>query len=60
MDAIAWFDSSASVRRVPSAPVKNVTVTFNDGSYLLRGAGKDPIKLTLAGQTADLLVDGDQ
>jgi hypothetical protein len=25
---------------------------------LLRGAGKDPIKLTLAGQTADLLVDG--
>lgn len=36
----------------------DVTVTFNDGSYLLRGAGKDPIKLTLAGQTADLLVDG--
>ena len=24
----------------------------------MRGAGKDPIKLTLAGQTADLLVDG--
>lgn len=36
----------------------DVTVTFNNGSYLLRGAGKDPIKLTLAGQTADLLVDG--
>jgi len=36
----------------------DVTVTFNKGSYLLRGAGKDPIKLTLAGQTADLLVDG--
>jgi uncharacterized lipoprotein NlpE involved in copper resistance len=35
----------------------DVTVTFNNGSYLLRGAGKDPIKLTLAGQTADLLVD---
>jgi hypothetical protein len=36
----------------------DVAVTFNDGGYLLRGAGKDPIKLTLAGQTADLLVDG--
>ena len=36
----------------------DVTVTFNNGSYLLRGAGKDPIKLTLAGHTADLLVDG--
>jgi hypothetical protein len=36
----------------------DVAVTFNEGAYLLRGAGKDPIKLTLAGQTADLLVDG--
>jgi hypothetical protein len=36
----------------------DVTVTFKKGSYLLRGAGKEPIKLTLAGQTADLLVDG--
>jgi hypothetical protein len=36
----------------------DVTVTFNDGSYLLRGAGKEPIKLTLAGQTAGLLVNG--
>jgi hypothetical protein len=36
----------------------DVTITFDDGSYLLRGAGKDPIKLTLAGQTADLLVNG--
>jgi hypothetical protein len=36
----------------------DVAVTFNDGAYLLRGAGKDPIKLILAGQTADLLVDG--
>jgi hypothetical protein len=36
----------------------DVAVTFNDGAYLLRGAGKDPIKLTLAGQSADLLVDG--
>jgi hypothetical protein len=36
----------------------DVSITFDDGSYLLRGVGKDPIKLTLAGQTADLLVDG--
>ena len=36
----------------------DMTATFNDGSYLMRGAGNDPIKLTLAGQTADLLVDG--
>ena len=36
----------------------DVTVTFSNESYLLRGAGKDPIKLTLAGQTANLLVDG--
>jgi hypothetical protein len=36
----------------------DVTITFDKGSYLMRGAGKDPIKLTLAGQTADLLVDG--
>ncbi len=36
----------------------DVAVTFNGGAYLLRGAGKDPIKLSLAGQTADLLVDG--
>ncbi|HEU4908338.1 MAG TPA: hypothetical protein VFT17_05700 [Propionibacteriaceae bacterium] len=36
----------------------DVTVTFNGGSYVLSGAGKDPIKLTLAGQTAGLLVDG--
>ncbi|HJY44392.1 MAG TPA: hypothetical protein VJ301_07195 [Propionibacteriaceae bacterium] len=36
----------------------DVTITFDDGSYLLRGAGRDPIKVTLAGQTADLLVNG--
>jgi hypothetical protein len=36
----------------------DVTITFDDGSYLLHGAGKDPIKLTLAGQTVDLLVNG--
>jgi hypothetical protein len=36
----------------------DVTLTFNNGSYLLRGAGKDPINLTLAGQRGGLLVDG--
>jgi hypothetical protein len=36
----------------------DVAVTFDDGAYVLRGAGKDPIELTLAGQTTDLLVDG--
>jgi hypothetical protein len=36
----------------------DVTITFDNGSYLMRGAGKDPIKLTLPGETADLLVDG--
>jgi hypothetical protein len=36
----------------------DVTVTFDNGTYLLRGAGKDPIKLTLAGKTAGLLVNG--
>jgi hypothetical protein len=36
----------------------DVTVTFDNGTYLLRGAGKDPIKLTLAGQDAGLLVNG--
>ena len=36
----------------------DVTVTFNDNSYLLRGAGKEPIKLTLAGHNGRLLVDG--
>ena len=36
----------------------DVTVTFDNGTYLLRGAGKDPIKLTLGGKTAGLLVNG--
>ena len=36
----------------------DVTITFDDGSYLLHGAREDPIKVTLAGQTADLLVNG--
>jgi len=36
----------------------DVTVTFNNGSYVLRGEGREPIKLALAGQTAGLLVSG--
>lgn len=36
----------------------DVTIAFNNGSYVLSGAGNEPIKLTLAGQTAGLLVDG--
>jgi hypothetical protein len=36
----------------------DVTSTFDNGSYLLSGAGKDPIKMTVAGQTVDVLVDG--
>jgi len=36
----------------------DVRVTFDDGSYSMTGAGKDPMVLTLAGQQAQLLVDG--
>jgi hypothetical protein len=36
----------------------DLDVTFDNGSYLLRGAGAEPIRLTLAGQTARLLVNG--
>jgi hypothetical protein len=36
----------------------DVTVTFNNGSYVLRGEGREPIKLALAGQSAGLLVSG--
>ena len=36
----------------------DVTVTFNEGSYLLSGEGKEPITLSLPGPTAGLLVDG--
>jgi hypothetical protein len=36
----------------------DVMVTFDNGTYRLRGPGKEPIKLTLAGQNAGLLVDG--
>lgn len=36
----------------------DVTVRFSDGGYTLLGAGKEPATVTLAGQTADLYVDG--
>jgi hypothetical protein len=36
----------------------DVAVTFDNGSYVLVGAGKDPIRLTLAGHTANMLVNG--
>ncbi len=34
-------------------------MAFDDGKYRLTGAGKDPITLTLAGQTGQMLVDGE-
>ncbi len=36
----------------------DITVAFNDGKYTMTGAGKDPVTVTLAGQSAPLLVDG--
>jgi hypothetical protein len=36
----------------------DVQVQFDDGKYRLTAAGEDPISLTLAGQTGQLLVDG--
>jgi hypothetical protein len=36
----------------------DVTVTFGRGTYQLKGAGKKPITLTLAGQKGSLLVAG--
>jgi hypothetical protein len=36
----------------------DVTVTFGSGTYELKGAGKTPITVTLAGQQASLLVAG--
>ena len=36
----------------------DVQVQFDDGKYVLTGAGQDPITLTLAGQKGTLLVDG--
>lgn len=37
----------------------DVTVRFGDGSYTLRGAGAEPITITLAGGSAGLRVDGE-
>lgn len=36
----------------------DVTATFRDGTYELKGAGQDPIRLTLAGRRGELAVDG--
>jgi hypothetical protein len=36
----------------------DVTVAFDNGRYTLVGAGQEPIRVLLAGQTADLTVDG--
>ena len=36
----------------------DVDVTFTGKDYALRGGGTDPITLTLAGQTAELTIDG--
>ena len=36
----------------------DVQVQFDNGEYVLTAAGQDPISLTLAGQTGQLLVDG--
>jgi hypothetical protein len=52
------FDGVGDRRRYGTGEGGDVTITFADGSYLLHGAGKDPIKLTLAGLNADLLVNG--
>ena len=52
------FDGVGDRKRYGTGEGGDVTITFADGSYLLHGAGKDPIKLTLAGLNADLLVNG--
>lgn len=36
----------------------DVTVAFDRGGYELAGAGQEPVRLTLAGQRADLSIDG--
>jgi hypothetical protein len=36
----------------------DVTVTFDDGAYTLVGQGKKPIRVNLAGESADLRIDG--
>jgi hypothetical protein len=52
------FDGVGDRKRYGTGEGGDVTITFAAGSYLLHGAGKDPIKLTLAGLNADLLVNG--
>jgi len=52
------FDGVGDRKRYGTGEGGDVTITFADGSYLLHGAGNDPIKLTLAGLNADLLVNG--
>ena len=36
----------------------DVSLSFDDGKYTMTGKGKDPITVTLAGQSAPLVVDG--
>jgi len=36
----------------------DVSLTFDDDRYTLAGAGREPVVVTLAGQTGDLTVDG--
>lgn len=36
----------------------DVTVAFDDGRYTLTGAGREPVVVTLGGQTGELVVDG--
>jgi hypothetical protein len=36
----------------------DVTVTFDDGTYTMVGKGKKPIRVNLAGESADLRIDG--
>lgn len=37
----------------------DVEVAFDDGRYTLAGAGREPVVVTLAGQTGNLTVDGE-
>jgi hypothetical protein len=36
----------------------DVTVRFDDGEYTMVGKGKKPIRVNLAGESADLMIDG--
>jgi hypothetical protein len=37
----------------------DVSVTFTDGRYTLKGAGRKPVVVTVGGQTGNLTVDGE-